>query len=75
MTGNQISKPYQTKTEVCAKRPWFINNTPQSHVYTKLNTNKLHACSFTDKNGLGNPEILRQAQLPATITPRQDYGE
>jgi hypothetical protein len=24
-------------------------------------------------DGLGKSEILRQAQLPATITPRQDY--
>jgi hypothetical protein len=35
MTGNQISELYQYKTEVYAKRPWFINNTPQSHVCAK----------------------------------------
>jgi hypothetical protein len=35
VTGNQISELYQSKTEVHAKRPWFVNNTPQSHVCVK----------------------------------------
>jgi hypothetical protein len=53
MTGNQISELYQSKTEVYAKRSRFINNTPQSHVCAKINTNKLHIFSLTDKNSSG----------------------
>jgi hypothetical protein len=74
MTGNQILEQYQSKTEVYAKRPWFINNTPQSHVCAKINTNKLHIFFLTDKNSLGKSESPSQAWLPATITPRQNYG-
>jgi hypothetical protein len=57
MTGSQILEPYQSKTEVHAKRPWFVNNTPQSHVLCKINTNKLHVCSLMDLNGLEKSEI------------------
>jgi hypothetical protein len=32
MTGNHISELYQSKTEVYAKRLWFVNKAPQSHV-------------------------------------------
>ena len=39
MMGNQISELYQSKTGVYARRLWFINNTPQSHVCVKYNTN------------------------------------
>jgi hypothetical protein len=35
MMGNQISEPYQFKTEVYAKRPWFVNSIPQSQVCVK----------------------------------------
>jgi hypothetical protein len=35
MMGNQISELYQSKTGVYARRLWFINNTPQSHVCAK----------------------------------------
>ena len=47
MMGNQISEPYQSKTEVHAKRPWFINNTPQSHVELEAKVNVLKVVVLT----------------------------
>jgi hypothetical protein len=70
--GNQNTESYQSKMGTCHEAV-AVNNTPQSYVLCKISTNKLQYTPMTDKDDLRRSEILRQAWLPATITPRQDY--
>jgi hypothetical protein len=40
--ATKVSKLYQSKTKVCAKRLWFIHNTTIKLCLYKINTSKLH---------------------------------
>jgi hypothetical protein len=64
MMSNQISESYQSKTGVHAKRPWLLIIHHRAMCMYAL---------MMDKDDSRRSEILRQAWLPATIVPRQDY--
>jgi hypothetical protein len=57
MMDIQISEPYQSKTEVHAKRPWLLITHHRAMFYVKYNTNKLHLASKTELDGLGRTKI------------------
>ena len=57
MTGTQISEPYQSKTEVHAKRPWLLITHHRAMFCVKYNTNKLYITSKMELDGLGRSKI------------------
>jgi hypothetical protein len=55
MTGTQISEPYQSKTEVHAKRLLIIHH--RDRFCVKYNIKKLHVASKTELDGSGRSKI------------------
>ena len=57
MTGTQILEPYQSKTEVHAKRLWLLITHHRAMFCVKYNTNYLHVASKMELDGSGRSKI------------------
>jgi hypothetical protein len=55
--GIQILEPYQSKTEVHAKRPWLLITHHRAMICVKYNTNKLNVASKMELDGSGRSKI------------------